>query len=232
MLINEGVEVDMILCDPPYEKTKNAWDSVIDIHALWDRWKLLIKSGGVIAVFGQDKFSACMMLSNPKWHRYNLIWHKTTPTGFLNANRMPLRTHEDIMIFYDKLPTYNPQKTTGHQRKVSEAKHKVNCVKTENYGKHDFLTYDSTERYPTSVLTFKTDKQKSALHPTQKPLELCSYLIRTYTNENDLVLDCCMGSGTVGVAADSLQRGFIGIELDERYFEIAKARISGAILQK
>ena len=138
------------------------------------------------------------MLSNEKLHRYNLIWEKTSPTGHLNAKRMPLRSHEDLLVFYRKLPIYNPQKTTGHERKVSTAKHKRNSKKTTNYGEHKLTTYDSTERYPKSVLTFATDKQKSALHPTQKPVALLEYLIKTYTNEGDLVLDNCAGSGSVG----------------------------------
>jgi len=223
-LINEGIKVDMILCDPPYGLTKNKWDCVIDIDALWDRWKRLIKCRGAIAVFGQDKFSARMMLSNRKWHRYNIIWLKTTPTGFLNANRMPLRIHEDIMIFYNKLPTFNPQKTTGHTPVHSYTKHTSDG---SNYGKTQtgISGGGSTERYPTSVLLFRTDKQKCSLHPTQKSVELCSYLIRTYTNETDLVLDCCMGSGSTGVAAKLLNRKFIGIELDRKYFEAAKKRV-------
>lgn len=224
-LITEGLKIDLVLCDLPYGATKNKWDSIIDIEALWVRWKQLLKPKGVVILFGQDKFTAKMMLSNEKWHRYNLIWQKTTPTGFLNAKRMPLRTHEDIMVFYKELPTYNPQKTTGHKRKVSKAEHKINCVKTTNYGEHDLHTYDSTERYPTSVLRFKSDKQKCSLHPTQKPVALCEWLIKTYTNEGDIVLDNCMGSGTAGVAAENLNRSFIGIELNEKYFGIARERI-------
>lgn len=153
-----------------------------------------------------------MMLSNPKIHRYNMIWQKTTPTGFLNANRMPLRAHEDIMVFYKKQPTYNPQKTTGHVRKVSTAAHKRNSTKTLDYGDHGIHTYDSTERFPTSVLTFKTDKQTCALHPTQKPVDLCRYIIRTYSNTGDLVLDNCCGSGSILRAAALEERNFIGMD--------------------
>jgi len=222
----EGVKVNMVLCDLPYAVTKNHWDKEINISALWDRWKRLLVPNGVIVLFGQGMFTAKLMFSNPKWHRYNLIWQKTTPTGFLNANRMPLRSHEDILVFYNKLPTYNPQKTTGHPRKTSKAEHKINCVKSSNYGNHTLHTYDSTERYPTSIITFKTDKQKLQLHPTQKPVDLCAYLIRTYTNEGGLVLDCCMGSGTTGVACVQEGRGFIGIELDEKYFHIATERLT------
>lgn len=176
--------IDMIFCDLPYGVTaKNKWDSIISPELLWAEYERIIKPNGVILLFGQDKFTAKMMLSNERLHRYNIIWKKTTPTGFLNAKRMPMRSHEDIMVFYKQLPTYNPQKTTGHQRKVSKAEHKINSTKTKDYGEHGLTTYDSTERYPTSVWEFATDKQKSALHPTQKPLELCRYAIRTYTNE-------------------------------------------------
>ena len=225
VLITEGVKIDAILTDPPYGFGKNHWDCAVDMNALWGRWKKMLNPRGVVIMFGQDKFTAKAVLSNEKWHRYNLIWQKTTPTGFLNAKRMPLRSHEDILVFYNKLPTYNPQKTTGHQRKVSKAEHKINCVKTSNYGDHNPQTYDSTERYPTSVLVFKNDKQKCSLHPTQKPVDLCEWLIRTYTNEGDVVMDCFLGSGTTGVAAKRLNREFIGIELDEKYFAIAKERI-------
>lgn len=224
-LIDQGVKVDMILCDLPYGTTKNKWDIIIDPILLWDRYLRIIKPNGCIALFGQDKFTAKMMLSNEKMHRYNLIWEKTAPTGFLNSKRMPLRSHEDIMIFYKKLPVYNPQKTFGHERKVSTAEHKRNSVKTTNYGDHGLQSYDSTERYPKSVLTFPTDKQKTSLHPTQKPVALCEWLIRTYTNEGEVVLDSCMGVGTTGVACKNINRDFIGIELEKKYYDISVARI-------
>ena len=169
------------------------------------------------------------MLSNPKLWRYNLIWQKTTPTGFLNAKKMPLRSHEDILVFYKKLPTYNPQKTKGHKRKVSLAKHKINCKESEDYGKYSLTSYDSTERYPTSILKFKTDKQKAALHPTQKPVALCEYLIKTYTNEGEVVLDNCFGSCSTGVACVNTKRKFIGIELDTDYFKMSVGRLNKAL---
>lgn len=204
--------IDMIFCDLPYGKTKNKWDNVIPYNPMWKQFERIIKSNGAILLFGQDKFTARTMLSNEKLHRYNIIWKKTTPTGFLNANRMPLRTHEDIMVFYKSLPTYNPQKTTGHKRKVSKAEHKVNCEKTNDYGEHGLTTYDSTERYPTSVWEFATDKQKEPIHPTQKPIDLCRYAIRTYTNEGDTVLDCCCGSGSIPLAAMLEGRNYIGMD--------------------
>lgn len=218
--------VDMIFVDLPYGKTHNKWDTVIPYEPLWEQFNRIIKPHGAILLFGQDKFTAKTMLSNEKMHRYNIIWEKTTPTGFLNANRMPLRSHEDIMVFYEPdedihedimvfykhLPTYNPQKTSGHKRKVSKAEHKRNCEVTKDYGNHGLTTYDSTERYPTSVWKFPTDKQKEAIHPTQKPLDLCRYAIRTYTNTGDIVLDCCCGAGSIPLAAMLEGRKYIGMD--------------------
>jgi DNA modification methylase len=221
--------ISLICADLPYGKTKNKWDSVIDLDKLWVEYERIIKDSGVIILFGQDKFSARLMLSNEKMHRYNIIWEKTTPTGHLNAKKMPLRSHEDILVFYKQLPTYNPQKTTGHERKVSTAHHKRDSKKTTNYGEHGLTTYDSTERYPKSVWKFATDKQKSALHPTQKPLKLIEEIIKTYSNEGDLVLDNCIGSGTTAIACKNLNRNFIGMENDIENFNNALIRLNGTI---
>jgi DNA modification methylase len=225
MKLIDDASIDLILCDLPYGVTKNKWDSVIDLKMLWAEYERVIKTNGAIVLFGQDKFSAKLMLSNEKLHRYNLIWEKTTPTGHLNAKKMPLRSHEDILVFYKKLPTYNPQKTTGHKRKVSTAQHKRGSKKTTNYGEHGLTTYDSTERYPKSVLKFATDKQKVALHPTQKPLALMEYLIATYSNEGEIVLDNCAGSGTTGLAAKKLNRNYIMIENDETNYKTCIERV-------
>lgn len=213
MKLIDDKSVNLIFADLPYGVTaKNKWDSIIPPHLLWEQYERIITDSGAIVLFGQDKFTAKMMLSNEKLHRYNLIWKKTTPTGFLNAKRMPMRSHEDIMVFYKSLPTYNPQKTTGHDRKVSTAQHKRNSEKTLNYGEHNLQTYDSTERYPISVLEFSTDKQKCSLHPTQKPLDLCKYIIRTYSNKGDLILDNCCGSGTIPLAAKLEGRNYVGMD--------------------
>lgn len=225
MKLIDDATIDLIICDLPYGVTKNKWDSVIDLKMLWGEYERVIKTNGAIVLFGQDKFSARLMLSNEKLHRYNLIWEKTTPTGHLNAKKMPLRSHEDILVFYKKLPTYNPQKTTGHKRKVSTAQHKRGSKRTTNYGEHGLTTYDSTERYPKSVLKFATDKQKVALHPTQKPLALMEYLIATYSNEGEIVLDNCAGSGTTGLAAKNLNRNYIMIENDETYYKTCIERV-------
>ena len=219
--------IDMILCDLPFGQTsRNKWDVVIPFEPLWEQYRRIVKDNGAIVLFANGMFTAELMYSNKSMWRYNLIWEKTQPTGFLNAKKMPLRSHEDICIYYKGMPTYNPQKSTGHKRKVSKAEHKTNCKNTTDYGEHGLTTYDSTERYPRSVLKFAKDSQKSALHPTQKPVALLEYLIKTYTNPGETVLDNCMGSGSVGVACLNTDREFIGIELDRRYFCIANERIS------
>jgi len=224
--------IDMIFSDLPYGTTKNKWDTVIDLPALWKQYERVIKDNGCIALWSQSPFDKILACSNLNMYRYEWIIEKTTGTGFLNAKKMPLKVHENILIFYKKLPTYNPQKTTGHKRKVSKAEHKINCVKTTNYGDHNLTSYDSTERYPRDVIKFKTDKQTSTHHPTQKPLESCEYIVKTYTNENDIILDNTMGSGTTGVACINTNRKFIGIELDQGYFNIAKERIETQISRK
>lgn len=221
-LIPSG-SIDVIIADLPYGVTNNTWDKKLPLSMLWCHYNRLIKPNGVVILFGQGLFSANLMLSNREMYRYSLVWHKTTPTGFLNANRMPMRSHEDILIFYKKQPTYNPQKTQGHERKVSKTSHHTGKT-TDNYGDHKFTDYDSTERFPTSVLTFKTDKQKEQLHPTQKPVKLIEWLLKTYSNEGDVVLDNTAGSGTTGVAAINTKRKFILIEKDPEFYEICKRR--------
>lgn len=218
--------IDMILCDLPYGTTRNKWDSVLSLDELWEQYNRIIKDNGAIVLFAQTPFDKVLGCSNLKMLRYEWIWEKTSATGYLNAKKMPMKAHENILVFYKKLPTYNPQKTTGHKRKVSKAEHKIDCVKTTNYGEHGLTTYDSTERYPRSVQVFKTDKQKAALHPTQKPVELLEWLIKTYTNEDETVLDNCMGSGSTAIACVNTNRSFIGIELTEKYFEASKKRIN------
>lgn len=173
--------------------------------------------------FGQGLFSAKLRLSNEKLFRYDIIWEKTSPTGHLNAKKMPLRSHEDINIFYKNLPIYNPQKTTGHTRKVSTAVHKRNSKQTTNYGKHGLTSYDSTERYPKSIWTFKAAKYTNPkIHSTQKPTELLKYAIKTYTNENMLILDNVSGSGSTGVAAIQTRRKFILIEKENKFFNSSR----------
>ena len=217
--------IDMILCDLPYGTTKNKWDSIIDLGELWNHYNRIIKDNGAIILTAQTPFDKVLGVSNLKMLKYEWIWEKTSATGHLNAKKMPMKAHENILVFYKKPPTYNPQKTTGHERKVSTAKHKRNSKNSSNYGESSATTYDSTERYPRSVQLFSTDKQKSSLHPTQKPVALFEYLIRTYTNEGDTVLDNCMGSGTTAIACMNTNRNYIGFELDKDYYELANERI-------
>lgn len=222
--------VDCIITDLPYGQTqRNKWDSIIPFDPLWEQYKRIIKDNGAIILFGNGMFTAELMMSNKPMWKYNIIWEKTQPTGFLNAKKMPLRNHEDICIFYKKPPTYNPQKTTGHTRKVSKAEHKIGCKNTSDYGEHGLTTYDSTERYPKSVWKFAKDIQKSALHPTQKPLALIEELVKTYTNEGDLVVDSCAGSMTTVIASIKNKRKCIAIEKDEKYYQIGCNRVNECV---
>ena len=226
----ESKSIDMILCDLPYWTTKNKWDSIIDLELLWKQYNRIIKDNGAIVLFAQPPFDKVLWVSNLKMLRYEWIWEKTTATWHLNAKKMPMKASENILVFYKKLPTYNPQKTTGHKRKVSKAESKINSKESDNYNKWQTMTsYDSTERYPRNIIKFATDKQKYALHPTQKPVGLCEYLIKTYSNEWDLILDNCMWSWSTGVWCKNTNRDFIWIEMDETYFKIAEERINNAI---
>ena len=215
--------IDMILCDLPYGTTKNKWDSVIPLNKLWKQYERIIKDNGAIVLFSQMPFSAELVHSNLKLFKYEWIWQKDNGTGFLNAKKMPLKIHENILVFYKKLPLYNPQMRTGFKPyKCKQGRHST------NYGAYEqgHITESNGERYPIDIIKFKKD---SGLHPTQKPVELLEYLIKTYTNENETVLDNCMGSGSTGVACINTNRNFIGYELDEKYFEIAEKRINEAM---
>ena len=227
--------VDLILCDLPYEQTKNKWDNIISFESLWNQYDRIIKDNGAIVLFANGMFTAELMKSNPKMWRYNLIWEKDRPSGFLNAKRMPLRSHEDICIFYKKLPTYNPQTWEGIPLHGMGSKFKEGKLGNNNYGVFSSHTNPSanrsgdTTKQPRSVLKFK--RPHPPIHPTQKPVELLEWLVKTYTNENEVVLDNCMGSGSTGVACININRKFIGIELDENYFNIAKERIENTYKQ-
>lgn len=209
--------------------TKCKWDNKIDLNNLWIEYERIIKEHGVICLFSQTKFFYELIKSNEKLFRYDLIWDKVLVTGFLNANRQPLRRHEQIAIFYKKQPKYHPQMGTG-QPLHGKGKIKIS-EKTKNnnvYGEFKYLEdtrKGSTEKYPTSILKFKKLHSSKMLHPTEKPVSLLEYLIKTYTNEKDIVLDNCMGSGSTGIACLNTNRSFIGIELDKNTFEIAKNRI-------
>lgn len=214
--------VDMVLCDLPYGTTRNSWDSIIPLDRLWVEYKRICR--GAIVLTAQTPFDKVLGVSNLDMLRYEWIWEKTEATGHLNAKLCPMKAHENVLVFYRSAPTYNPQKTTGHIRKTAK---QVNAKQSSNYGKAESKPpYDSSDRYPRSVLTLSTDKQKSPLHSTQKPVALMEYLIRTYTNPGDTVLDNAMGSGTTGVACWNTGRKFIGIELQQAFFDIASKRLS------
>lgn len=223
-LIPDG-SVDMILCDPPYGTTQNRWDSVIPFEPLWTHYWRVLRPNGAVVLTAAQPFTSALVMSQPEAFKYQWVWEKPIATGFLNAKKQPLRAHEDVLVFCKGQTTYNPQMVERQERKVSR---RVG-TKTTNYGKADKETfYDSTARYPRSVQMFQSRVDGEPLHPTQKPVALMDYLIRTYTNECETVLDNCMGSGTTGVACKNTGRNFIGIERDPEYFKIAQSRILGA----
>ena len=218
--------VDMILCDLPYGTTACKWDTIIPFEPLWEQYERVIKDNGAIVLFGQEPFSSNLRSSNFKLYRYDWIWEKDNHTNFLNIKKQPAKRHELISVFYKKQPTYNPQMWEGKENH-SVGNQIGKMVEREYLGGKFALkeTQKSNLKYPISILRFKGEGRGKAVHPTQKPVALCEYLIKTYTNEDELVLDNCMGSGTTGVACKNLNRNFIGIELDEGYFKIAKERI-------
>ena len=216
------IKVDCVITDLPYGTTKNKWDCVIPFQPMWKQLQRLTKDNGAICLFGQDKFSAKLILSNEKKHKYNLIWKKGERTsGFLNAKRMPLRNHEDIMIFYSNQPTYNPQMVFGSK---SHSKGKLKEHKNNCYGKFNFVqTSESDLKYPKSIVDF--DRPHPPIHPTQKPVSLIEYLIKTYSNENDLILDFTSGSGTTGIACMNTNRRCILIQKQQKYCQITVERL-------
>lgn len=218
--------VDMILCDLPYGTTQNKWDSIISLEPLWGQYKRIIKGNGAIVLFSAEPFTSLLVASNMQMFRYDLVWSKSQGSDFLNANRKPLRSHENICIFYKKQPTYNPQKANGIPYKAKSGETTSSNFGTFN-GNHHTENKDG-KRYPLTVLQFAGEHNKGKVHPTQKPVALLEYLIKTYTNKGEVVLDNCMGSGSTGVACINTDRNFIGFELDEGYFEIAKNRIEEA----
>ena len=216
--IQDG-SVDAIICDLPYGTTRNAWDSVIPLDKLWEQYKRIAKPNAAICLFAQTPFDKVLGCSNLEWLKYEWIWVKENGTGFLNAKKMPLKNHENILVFYRELPTYNP-----NMRKGFEPYKCKTGDKGTNYGNYEkVVTISNGERYPLSVLNYNRDQD--AFHPTQKPVDLLRYLIRTYSNEGDTILDNCMGSGTTAVACIREKRHFIGFELNKEYFDKACKRI-------
>lgn len=228
----EDHSLDCIICDLPYgvlnkQNPHSKWDTELPLEELWNQYRRLIKPNGAIILFGQGMFTARLMLSNPEMWRYNLIWKKgSRVSGFLNAKRMPLRNHEDIAVFYQKLPVYHPQMFHGeinHSRKPSGFQENNKC-----YGLYKRTeTIFTDEKYPVSVIDIPKE-HNIFYHPTQKPVALLEYLIRTYTDEGDTVMDNCMGSGTTGVACMNTGRNFIGYEKEKKYFDISQERIFAA----
>lgn len=215
--------VDMILCDLPYGTTQNKWDSVINLDKLWVEYKRVIKDNGAIILTGQSLFSAKLMMQEPKLYRYSIIWEKTKAGGFLNAKRMPLQAHEDILVFYKKLPAYNPQMTKGKPY----IKKAITNGDGSNYGKFERkgqVKVNDGERYPRSVIKIANDNHGS-LHPTQKPVALFEWLINTYSNEGDVVLDNSAGSFTTAIACINTNRKYICIEKEEKYYHEGTERV-------
>lgn len=215
--------VDMVLCDPPYGTTQNDWDVRIDLDQFWTHIKRVTRKGAAILIFTQMPFTAEVVMSNRKMFRYEWIAEKILGTGFLNAHKMPLKCHENILVFYDALPKYRPQYTKGDAYMKSEQKEVIpkRCYR-------EFVDYPAryyeNKRFPRDVIKLDWRKEKLT-HPTQKPVELCEYFIKTYTDEGETILDPFMGSGTTAVAAMRLNRHFIGWEKEKAFFDIAKERI-------
>lgn len=224
--------IDMILCDLPYGMTQNKDDVRLPFDKIWEQYKRIIKKNGTIALFGSGLFYVDLVNSNREWFRYDIVWDKVLTSGFLNANRMPLRRHEQIAIFQPKFsgykPTYNPQMTKGNPLHGKGTSYKEKELKNNNYGKFnavDDSRKGSTDKYPTSIVQVRKSHPSKSLHRTEKPVELLKWLIKTYTNKDAVVLDNCMGSGSTGVACKELGRDFIGMEIDPHYYSVSKERI-------
>lgn len=216
--------IDMILCDLPYGTTRNKWDTIIPLDLLWEAYNRIIKPKGAIILTAQTPFDKVLGVSNIKYLKYEWIWRKNIPSGYLNANVCPMRDHENVLVFGKGKLTYNPQMTKGEPYTV-KFKNKQGHQRSKNYGyvnKRLGTINKSGDRYPRTVLFFKKEK---GLHPTQKPLPLFEYMIKTYTNPGELVLDNCIGSGTTAIAAMATGRKFIGIEKDPDYCKVANDRI-------
>lgn len=209
--------VDMVLADPPYQITRCHWDSIIPLEPMWEELKRVIKPNGAIVMMASQPFTSRLGESNLPWLRYSWVWHKTAPTGHLNVKRMPMKNHEDVLVFYERQPTYNPQGLVGFNKTTKRGRN-GDC-----YGRSGKVNFQEKTNYPRTVVTFSGEAPK--VHPTQKPVALGQYLIKTYTNKGETVLDFAAGSGSFGVAAVRENRRFIGIETDAKYFEIMRKRV-------
>ena len=227
--------VDMVLTDLPYgvlsrSSESSAWDCEIPLEPLWENLLRVAKPRAAIVLFAQGMFTARLMLSQPKLWRYNLVWNKVRASGFLNANRMPLRSHEDICIFYRALPSYTPQREKSGKGKASHSRGRIDKPVTNScYGRFAISEGgDLSMKHPKSILTFMREPPTAIVHPTQKPVALCRWLVRAYSRPGETVLDATMGCGSTGVACMEEGRRFLGIEKDERYFSVARSRIEKA----
>lgn len=226
----DGKSIDMILCDLPYGTTSCKWDTIIPFESLWENYNRLINNNTAIVLNSQEPFTSVLICSNLKLFRYKWIWEKNVPTGHLNSNRMPMKWYEEVCVFYNKLPIYNHQMRTGKGYNV-----KLSDIHSANYGKQINVgrsINDGTQYKPKDIIKFNNENSNGKLHPTQKPVDLFEYLIKTYTNENNMVLDNCAGSGTTGVACINLKRKAILIEKEERYCEITAKRCMQNITNK
>jgi site-specific DNA-methyltransferase (adenine-specific) len=220
--------IDMILCDLPYGTTQCKWDSVIPFDMLWKEYTRIIKDNGAIVLTASQPFTSNLVMSNPKLFRYSLVWEKSKSTGYLNSKKMPMRSHEDILVFYKNLPTYNPQMVDGDPYDKGKA-HRPTDVYREQKGEIH-VKNETGKRYPRSVQYFKTaESEGKVYHPTQKPISLMEWLVKTYSNEGDMVLDNTIGGGTTAIACIRTNRKYIGIDVSEEYINITNQRINEEI---
>jgi len=218
--------IDMILCDLPYGTTACKWDTIIPFEPLWEQYKRIIKDNGAIVLTASQPFTSALVMSNPAQFKYSWIWDKKLATGHLNAKRMPMKKHEDILVFYSGVALYNPQLIKRQEgKRTNKGTGKIQGLNDSAYGIRKDSSGEYDFRQPTSILEISNADRTKRLHPTQKPVALFEYLIKTYTNEGDLVLDNCAGSGTTGVACKNLNRNYILIEKEPEYIEIIKKRL-------
>ena len=236
----EDDSVDMVLCDLPFGSTDNTWDIKLPFDKIWEQYNRVCKENAAIVLFSQMPFGAELIMSNPKMFRYEWVWEKSNRAGFLNAKKMPLRIHENILVFYRKLPTYNPQWWYAKPYRRKSGLLQANCYGDVKWDGKKVQESVDGKRYPVDVIKFtspfmgydfSTKSIKYRNHPTEKPVDLLEYLIKTYTNEDEMVLDNCMGSGSTGIACANTNRHFIGFETETKYFEIAQRRIKEAEAQ-
>lgn len=227
----DNSSIDMILCDLPYGTTSCAWDTTIPFEMLWKQYARIIKPNRVIALFGSEPFASYLRMSNIKNYKYDWVWDKKSKSGFLNAKKRPLKQYENICIFSYGVPVYYPIMVTRGKKRSKGSYNKKTGNGDMVYGKFNNVKSYNNTYYPSNIIEVSNAVNKGKVHPTQKPVELLEYIIKTYTNRGDIVLDNCMGSGSTGVACANTGRDFIGIEIDDVYFDTAKHRIESSVLK-